>query len=221
MKNGIVIDSREDGKIRQEVIRSLIKHNIEYKVKRLKVGDYLICDVLPIERKTINDYTQSLYSGRLHKQYYELSKNYSFSIVAIIGNPLAQILEPNKIPIATFISSLIGTFMKRAEKGQKGLVIPLQFQTEWEFNLALKYLYDKVRGGDFKRSPKIEKYKISRMERQIRLISSIEGVGPKIAKQLFKRYKSIANLCTVSVEELTTNKRIGDKTAEKIWNTLH
>jgi len=221
MKEGIIIDSREDKKIQREIMSFLSKYDIKSKVKRLKVGDYLICGVLPIERKTMGDYTSSLYSGRLHKQYYELSKNYPISMVAIIGNHITQIQVEHGLPLNTFISSLVGTSLKRAKKGKKGVIVPIQLYTEYEFMLTLRFLYEKVRGGDYQRVPKVEKYKVSGFDRKLGLIASIEGVGNSIAKRVFKKYKSIYELSRTSVEDLTHIKGVGDKTAKKIWDTLH
>jgi len=79
----LLIDSREP----KHIFYRLKEKNIDCKITKLEVGDYIIGKTV-IERKTITDFMNSIFNKRIWKQVYELSKHEEVNkILAIIGYP--------------------------------------------------------------------------------------------------------------------------------------
>jgi ERCC4-type nuclease len=79
-KEKIVIDYREKNSL---VYSYLIKQGFEVEFKELKIGDYIVKDVI-IERKTVSDFISSMINHRLIKQIEEL-KQYENKLLIIEG----------------------------------------------------------------------------------------------------------------------------------------
>jgi len=62
--------------LNSKIPNKLIDHGISITVKNLKVGDYIINDEIVIERKTTQDFAQSIIDGRLFKQAKNMKKTY-------------------------------------------------------------------------------------------------------------------------------------------------
>jgi DNA excision repair protein ERCC-4 len=87
MKQGIEIiaDHRE---IASRVPSALSDLNIEPEIRTLKHGDYIINNQIIIERKTKDDFVQSLMQQKLFIQVANLRKNAKFRPILLIeGNP--------------------------------------------------------------------------------------------------------------------------------------
>jgi len=102
--NQVVIfaDFREEG----SNIKSLMK-NMGGNVKdlSLKVGDYLCSDRVCVERKTSEDFINSIIDGRLFRQAEELIDNFTKPILIIEGNYFRESMNEDAIKAA--LSSLI------------------------------------------------------------------------------------------------------------------
>jgi len=81
----ILVDDRE---LKSGICAELEKLNVEFKVQRLKVGDYIINEKVFIERKTVPDFIESLKDQRLFKQVVTLRQNYKRTIIIIEGKRL-------------------------------------------------------------------------------------------------------------------------------------
>ena len=79
----IIVDDRE-----RDIIKYLRAKDIEYKIQRLDVGDYLFKNDdlnIIVERKNINDLVSSYISGRLYKQFKKLSEQ-AIPILLVTGS---------------------------------------------------------------------------------------------------------------------------------------
>ncbi len=70
----VVVDLREEG---SQVFKFLKSFNIPVRVEMLDICDYIVGDVC-IERKTAEDYINSLIDGRLNNQLFQMSVNFNF-----------------------------------------------------------------------------------------------------------------------------------------------
>ncbi|MBU4312723.1 MAG: hypothetical protein KJ706_08405 [Candidatus Omnitrophica bacterium] len=64
--------------------------SLDITVKNLKVGDYIINDEIVIERKTTQDFAQSIIDGRLFKQAKNMKKTYDLCLFIIEGTNLCN-----------------------------------------------------------------------------------------------------------------------------------
>jgi len=69
----IIMDYRE---FNPDILNILLDYGISITVKNLKVGDFIINDEIAIERKTTQDFAQSIIDGRLFRQAENMKKAY-------------------------------------------------------------------------------------------------------------------------------------------------
>ena len=199
----IVVDTRE----KSDLPVFLQKIGCETREETLAVGDYLIGDVC-VEHKSIADYANSLMSGHLHKQLYQMSYNFPLSYLMIAG--LYGNVNDKKHKKASFISSIAGSSYKRADDGKMGQVVTVQFEQEYDCALFLKYLANKIGNGDTVRYPTMERHKWSKADWQLNVLCGLPNIGPKIGKRLLKNFGSIRAITNAQVTELTTINGISE-----------
>lgn len=206
----ILYDTRE----RNNIPSFLTEEGIEIKKEMLPVGDYLIGNIC-VEYKSIQDYIQSLHSGHLHKQLYQMSYNFGLSYLMIGG---LYGYEEKNIKKSSFISSICGSSFKRANDGKMGQVITVQFEQEYDCALFLKYLKNKVEQGDDIRTPTMERHKYSKADWQLNVLCGLPNIGPKLGKVLLKNFGNIRAITNAEVTELVTVPGISETKAVDIFN---
>jgi len=208
----IIVDHRERN---SGIIRELAKHDIEVIKKQLISADFIIqtkdieekIQTLGIERKTVNDFLNSIIDKRILTQLIQLKKSFDIPLLIIEGTEnIYQIrnFHPNsirgmlttiavdfQIPIITTMSyrdttNLLLTIAKRLDKPQRHISLlkrkkPLTLKEQQEF-----------------------------------LIETLPGVGPTLSKALLKKFKSVKAVINAKEERLKKVEKIGPKKAEKI-----
>lgn len=201
-----------------EIVSRLRELGLEVEVKRLDVGDYLATTsefTVAFERKTAEDYISSLETGRLNNQAYQLSVNFPISFLCIIGS-VSYALSFRKINRKAYISSISSIALKRAGDGCRGQVIPLQFETEYDFTLFVKCVHDQLCRGEFERVPKLKAPGVGKGEKFI-MLTAIPGIGERKARKIYEHFGSIEAVVKASVQELMEVEGIGVETARKIY----
>jgi len=211
----IVVDERET---KSKVYQLLEKLDVPLAVRQLEVGDYLVGDVC-IERKEINDYVNSLISGRLHTQLYHLSYNYPLSVLVVEGY-IDEILMFRNIKKEQYISSLAGALYKRAPDGAQGVINLVMLSSPYDTALFLKHLNEKVEKSE-PRLPRFAKRKADTdRDVAIRILSMLPGISEVRAERLLNHFGSIQKVVNASISELTQVEGIGEKTAKRIYDLL-
>lgn len=201
----IIIDHRE-----RELVKELARRKIKYDIKQLVIADIIIKNI-GIERKTQQDFINSIIDGRLIQQLIVLKENFDIPLLVIEGEDniytlrkmhpnairgmLASIAIDYQIPIIHTRSlndtcSLIETILKRMERGK--VSFPL-----------LK-----------KRKP------LTLKERQELVIESFPGIGPTLAKSLLKEFKSVKKIINAEEKKLQNVEKIGPKKASEIKKVI-
>jgi len=208
----IIIDKREN---RSKVPELLDKLKVEYIYDTLEIGDYLIGDFC-IERKSINDFISSVNGGRIYRQLYNMSRNYKKSYLCVIGY-LDEIEFNRSMDKRPYIAAMVGVTLKKSIEGEQGDINILNFTSDYDFVLFLKYLDDKI-DDESPRLPRYGKKKyVNEDEEILYILSSIEGLGEKKAKSILKRYKTLNKVANASIDDLMKIEGIGKKLASKIY----
>uniref|UniRef100_A0A1I7YXF5 DNA repair endonuclease XPF n=1 Tax=Steinernema glaseri TaxID=37863 RepID=A0A1I7YXF5_9BILA len=76
----VIIDMRE---FNSELPTVLYKKGIDLIPSTVEVGDYILSDDIAVERKALDDLTQSLHSGRVFKQVQQMIASYKHSVLLI------------------------------------------------------------------------------------------------------------------------------------------
>jgi len=208
----IVYDYREDRSRVPEYLRRL---EVPIQGMELEVGDYIVGNVA-VERKEIGDYLGSLTSGHLNQQLWELSYNFELSYLLVVGIASAGLME-RKLRRQTYVSSLVGSSLKRATSGKQGQVVTVNLETDFDAALFLKYLHDKVIKGE-PRLPRVQKLRASPNEELVNVLAAIPGIGEVRARDILRhpRLNTLQKVMNADVETLCEVEGVGVVTARSI-----
>jgi DNA excision repair protein ERCC-4 len=215
----IVVDERE----KNSQIPHLLKiMGVFVDYEQLKVGDYIVSSETAIERKTIHDLINSIYDGRLFIQCSELINHYSKPFIIIEGN----ITDLDNREKMDFDSKLIVDKIRLAYdtliKIALDFRIPIlytpsiYYTAELLIHLASNSLKNKDDGPLLKKIKKSNPFYIQ----QLYVLTSLPGIGPKLATRLLEKFHSPNNVLNASIADLARVPGLGNMRAEKIRRLL-
>ena len=195
-KPKIIVDYRERNSL---VISELIGLGIEIEFRELKVADYIVKDVA-IERKTINDFVNSMINKRLFNQIQELQQ-YKNRLLLIEGINEQELYSDDKSgvngnAIRGFLLSILLKYN-----------IPIIFTKDYEDSAKFISVLSKKQSKEL--ALKAKKRILNKKEQLQFIIEGFPGIGPKTAQKLLKKYKTIQNIINTSEKEL--KETIGKK----------
>jgi Fanconi anemia group M protein len=188
-KPRIIIDIHEKN---STVISNLHELGAEIQITNLKVGDYLINDII-IERKTFPDFISSMISRRLLEQLKNMSQ-YDKRIIILEGKPNKIIMENSKLNPNSIRGMILAT-----ELDFKTPIIQTENEKEtaqYLLLLAKKQRKIKTELTLHGRIPKTKE------EQKLYVLESIPNIGPKTAKKLLNKFQSIKNIVNAKYSEL-------------------
>jgi len=209
MKFRVVVDERE----RPSGVPELLKEfGLQVEYRMLDVGDYVVSSECAVERKEARDFLKSLYSGRLFDQAHRLCEIYDRPVLVVEGElPLfvREMARPRVFwgALTTLAFEYGLSVFFTANAGQTADFI---------------YTLTKHRGFARPKEPLIRKKpRVKGLERtQLFLVSSLPGIGPKLADRALKRFGTVRRVFSSSVAELSSVKGIGRIKAEKMAKIL-
>ncbi|MCX6666014.1 MAG: helix-hairpin-helix domain-containing protein, partial [Euryarchaeota archaeon] len=174
---------------------------------QLDVGDYILSSRIGVERKTVDDFLESMISGHLFAQIKRLREAYSRPILIIEGEKLLtkRNISHNAI-FGCFVSIIVDfgipiiTTSNEQETADFLSVMAAREQREEKKEVA-------IRG---------KKYVMSLKENQQFLLEGLPNVSAVLAKRLLNHFGSIRSIVNASEEELIQVSGIGKKTASDI-----
>ncbi|MEM0201279.1 MAG: ERCC4 domain-containing protein [Candidatus Micrarchaeaceae archaeon] len=206
-KLSIIVDNRERN---YELLDQLSQYNIKLSFKQLPVGDYIISDRMCVERKTVNDFENSIIDSRIFDQAERLSKSFSKPILILEGN-----IDDAKLGRNVILGTILSLYR------EYNILIINSYSPE-ETSYLLSRFVEKEQ-NEQKREPKLSGIKKNRseLELQIMILSSIPGIGTKTARNMLSYFKNIKNIVDATPKELMKIEKIGKKKAEKINSLLN
>jgi DNA excision repair protein ERCC-4 len=215
----IAVDRRERVSSIPEL---LIKGGITVDFATLKVGDYIISSNTAVERKTVHDFINSIYDGRLFIQCSELIKYFSFPIVIIEGNikDLELLDESEKARKYYEKSPLIYSSIS---------TIILDFRIPLINTPSAKHTTDLLISMAYKASqensinePLLRKIRKNRSEylQQLSILSSLPGVGSKLAQRMLEEFNTPSRALNASTAELAKIPGFGVVRAQRLRKLL-
>ena len=197
----IIVDNREKNSL---VIANLLALNIKLEFQQLEIADYIIGNTA-IERKTISDLISSMLNKRIFSQLENL-KQY-----------------PNPLLIIENYQNLDLSETKLNENAIRGLLlsisidhkIPIIFsKDEKETALFLSLLAKKKKTEISLRA----KIKISDSKKLQFILEGFPSIGPKTAKKLLNKYKTIKSIINAPENEI---RLLLGKKADKFLELLN
>lgn len=208
----ILVDHRED----KEVHKLLKLHNVEHKIVQLDIADYIINNEIVIERKTIHDYSASLRSNHLFNQAYHMSFAYPRSYIAIIGS-IYELYAEDYFSRESYLSSLASLNLRTAPDGCMGSISTVNFDTDEDFVLFIKYIHDKHRDVKFRTLSPLHKKKRDMNAMILGVVSQFPGIGENRARDILNECKTIEKIVNSPPEKLAEVPGIGKKISRTLY----
>ena len=205
----IIVDHRERA---SGVVEELSKYpDVQILVKELPVADYILSDRVAVERKSVQDFVNSIIDGRLFEQATALAQAFSRPIIVVEGKDIyaARRVHPNAIRGAMAALAV--------DYG-----VPIVFTKDAVDTAAFLRVIARREQLKESRAPRIrgDKRILSLPEMQLFIVESLPYVGPKLARQLLKHFETVERVFTASERELSLVEGIGPKRAKEIRRVL-
>ncbi len=202
----IIVDKRERN---LDILEGLSGSGILLNFAQLPVGDYILSDRMCVERKTVHDLENSIINTRLFDQVDRLNNTYKKPILLIEGEESEFTMNPNVV-----LGAIISVYSDYNVQ-----VIRSKDTADTVSTLARLA----EREQEEKREPRMlgSKRAFSDSQWQILILSSIPGVGPKLARALIRHFRTIKGVIDAEPDKLTEVDKIGKKKAEKIYEILN
>lgn len=199
----VLVDSRETA---SSVTRSLSELNANIELHPLPTGDYVVSSRCGIERKSINDFIDSVKDGRLFDELIRLRNQFSHPILILEGD-YHSIISLKRAAVLGSLTSIIlklNVFLIQTRDAQD--------TADMIFALAKK---------EQKSSPHPISIRFQKIPEQLdkqleHIVAGIPGINTSRAQDLLSEFRTLKNLFSASPEEIEKVRNIGTVIAQKI-----
>lgn len=187
-----LVDYREKNSL---VCSELINLGLDIEFKELKVADYIVKDVA-IERKTVSDFITSMKNRRLSRQLEELQQ-YKNRLLVVEGIDEQDLYTDSEDWIGMHPNSVRGFLLSILLKHKVPIIFTKNYEDTAKF---IAVLSRKTKPQEAPLNP--NKKTLNKKEQLQFIVEGFPGIGPKTAKKLLSKFKSIKNIINASEEEL-------------------
>ena len=203
----VLIDVREKG---SQLAKHIFDLGLEVDMKTLPCADIIINNEIGIERKTKQDFVDSMIDKRLLNQLSALKSNFSKPILLLEGEEdiySLRNIHPNAIR---------GMFAAIATAFQIPIIWTRNAKESADY---VKAIAERERNRERDFGVRFERKPMSTKEQQQFIIESLPGIGPSLAKALLNEYKTVKNV--INADDLDRVDKIGSKIKEEINRILN
>ncbi len=205
----VVADEREKA---SGVPEELSKLNVRVYFSRLPVADYVLNPEIAVERKSVRDLVSSVYDSRLFYQAARISASYAKPYLLVEGD--SKEVEKLAKNLKSFYGAIANVTLAY------GLRV-LYTANVKETAMAIAELLAHARAKPPSRMPlEVPPKARSVPQQQVYVVSSMPGVGRKLAEKLLMKYGTPRRVMGLTAGELALTQGIGWKRAEKIKELL-
>jgi len=205
-KPKIIADIREKNSL---VIAELKSLGIEVELEQLKLADYIISKDIAVERKTINDFVNSMIDKRMVHQLADMKKNFKSPLLIIEKEDNHELYRPTGHP-NMHENAVRGMLLSVASEFNVPTIITEGYEDTAKY---LMLLAKKQTQPEKLVSFAVKRRAYSLKDQQKIIIETFPGIGPSTAKEILRKFHSIRNFANASVEELEKIPRLGRKKA--------
>ena len=204
----IVADKRE---IRSGVPTLLRSMGVRVEYQTLAIGDYVITSGYVVERKTVRDFVNSLFSGRLFDQLNRLTEHYGEPLIIVEGDlsdALEQLPNPRSIwgAMTTLIFDYGGHILFTGDRQETADLLYVLASREGRRKVR-PLIYRKARARTLE-------------EARLNILGNLPGIGPVLAERLLEQFGTLRKVLAASAAELTMVEGVGRVKAEGIVRIL-
>jgi ERCC4-type nuclease len=204
----ILVDHREPEKI----VYGLRGMGMSVERTMLSVADYVISSDCAVERKTVHDFAESIFDGRLFEQARALKDSYSGALLVLEGSfELESVLQRNP-------RALWGAMLKLEIDASLPIFPSPSFQTTIDILYTLTKRISNGQNGEIRiqNKPRL----LSNQDWQTFVIASLPGVGDKLARRLLAHFGSVRSVIRAEKEQFVEVEGIGARKAARVSDLL-
>ncbi|MEM4481916.1 MAG: ERCC4 domain-containing protein [Desulfurococcaceae archaeon] len=213
----LVIDSREDAS-HPEFRLIFTRNGLKVSLRELPAGDFLLLappgkSSLLIERKTVNDFVNSIRDNRLWEQsrlLRESAEKDGHKAVILLEGSLERVEEQRRWRIQSVLRVLDTLILD--------LNLPVIYTPHKDATVA--WIITKAKSLGPTEEKKFLRMRVEKKPNDIedRVLYVAEGiVGPVLARRLLNKFNTIKNLANASIQDLMSVEGIGHKRAQEIY----
>jgi Fanconi anemia group M protein len=204
----IIADHREEASGVIEELRGL---GVNLEVCQLKVGDFILSDRVGVERKSVDDFLQSIVDKRLMPQAQMLRETFERPVLIIEGKGLynRRAIHPNAISgtLAALAVDVGIPIIPTVDEKETALILVA---------IARREQISEKREVAVRGEPK----KFSLPECQRFIVEGLPGVSAVLAKRLLEHFGTVERVMCASEQELQQVDGIGREKAREIRRVL-
>jgi len=208
----ILVDKREKNSL---VVAELVELGSSLDLKHLDVADYVIGEIA-IERKTVSDFISSMLNKRLLRQLEEI-KQYPKPLLLIEGIDEEEFYDDNSKE-GINANAIRGMLLSVALNFQIPMIFTKDYKDTARF---IRVLEKRLQKPAREISLRVKKRTRNIFEQQEQVIEGFPGIGPALAKEILKKFRTIKKFSNAEIAELSKIKKLGKKKAELIKNILN
>jgi len=204
----IVADTRE-----REIIRNLSPAKALIEEKQLQVGDFILSERVGVERKSIEDFLQSITDQRIFRQMENLARSFECPLLILEGNPELLFLERN--------------IHKNAIRGVLALIaldykIPIIWtQNSRETAEQLFWIANREQVLEKKEiQVRANKKSATLQQQQEFLVAGLPGINSKRARKLLRKFKTPEKVFKANEKQLLKLEGFGEKMTKRMKEIL-
>lgn len=206
----VYVDERERN---SKVPEYLTAKGVTVIFKMLDVGDYIVNNVVGIERKTANDYINSLIDGRLFEQLSKLKERFDKTLLIVEGD-MHKALKGRNIHRNAILGSHVSLLL------DLGVFIIYTRNEEETAELIKRIGLHKIKTSFDLRIPR--KSGLSDItEWQKFVLQCFPHIGSKIAQRILEYFGSIHAFCNATIHELSRIEGLSEQKAAEIYQIVH
>ena len=204
----IVVDKHEP----DIIVTLLMELGMDVERRTITPGDYIVSSECGIERKTVNDFMNSVFSGRVFEQVDRLREAYSKPILILEGEVEEELTKRNNP------RSFWGALLKlQSDMGIPVLSTPTLFNTaNLLYTLANRIQRKKQDRISIQHKPRL----ITKKELQVYIVASLPSIGSELAERLLKHFGSVRKTFQADIPDLMKVEGVGKIKARKIKDIL-
>jgi len=202
----------------REQASGLIKHldamdDVLVKIKQMDVGDFVLTDSIVVERKTVEDFIESMLDGRLFHQLVKMNSNYESPLLLVEGNP-DELFSVRNIHRNAIIGALTSIALNYR--------VPVLFTKDTQETAEYLYVTAKREqlGKDKDVRLRLGRKGLTLGEQQRYIVESLPLIGPTMAKNLLGKFGSVKAILNADEKELQDMDLIGEKKAKQIRKVI-
>jgi DNA excision repair protein ERCC-4 len=205
----VVADEREKA---SGVPEELSKLNVRVYFNQLPVADYVLNPEIAVERKSVRDLLASVYDARIFSQAARLAASYAKPYLLIEGDSTeVEKLAKNLKAYYGAISNITLAYGLRV----------IYTANPRETAIAIAELLNHARAKPLTRLPvEAPPRGKSLPQQQLYIVSSMPGVGRKLAERLLQKYGTPRRIMGLTQGEMSMTPGIGWKRAQRIKDLL-